>query len=50
MFSRELVIEGIRHGNAILLDIRTRILLHALYFPPYLILTEFGIQTESIMA
>ena len=39
--------KSIRHGNAILGDIRsTRVFLHALYFSPYMIPQEFGIMKE----
>ena len=42
-----LVMEGIRHGDAILVDIRRkRIFLYVLYFSPYMIPPEFGILKE----
>ena len=42
-----LVIEGIRHKNAILVDIRRERIFHRTwYFSPYLIPPEFGILKE----
>ena len=42
-----LVMEGIRHGDAILVDIRRERIFHRTwYFSPYLIPPEFGILKE----
>ena len=45
-----LVAESIRHGDAVLVDIRASISLHASYFSPYLTPPEPGILKERVMA
>ena len=45
-----LVMEGIRHGDAILMHIRRkRIFHHTWYFCPYLIPPDLGILKERVM-